>query len=856
MSIVNKLTFRHLKENKGRTVVTTLGICVSVAMITAVFVAVASFMNLFGEISLLNGGHWHIQMTVNQQQLEKLENDNRFAEIGIRQEQGSNSFQLSERASDRLGTGTVYTGDKTNLEQMITGEYEGVIPRNGDEIAVEQNLIDKNNLDWQIGDTVTIPLGNRYAYDSETGEEIYADGADYGVYGDEKFSQTQTAEFKITAILHDNPATYSMYDIVRGFDSDKLYLSEGETITAYAELKEVNYKSLDVLNDIVKEYGIENYVINDDYLDSKFAISDDSSLSTSIIPMALIVLVIIMIASVVLIYNAFGMSLSERIRYLGMLASVGATAKQKKASVYYEGFLLGAIGIPVGIIAGIAGIGITLKAVGDEIISTGMLNGVSESNMEMRVVVPVWAVVGIVIFSVLTILVSSFIPSRKASKITPIDAIRQRDEIKVKAKKLRSPKIIRKIFGYEGELAYKNLKRNGRKSRVITASIALSVVLFLSCNYFCTLFTRALDIEVQVPYQIQTYVDYDKREQFFDELDKIEEIDDYYCTNNDYFVLSDSSSDDQSLRNKDFLTETYKTLFNSKAYMYINYIDDEAFNKLCQDNDIDYNEYYGDTVKALIMNNISHESGGAEVFNDKVLGEQIGIGDEKNGSITVSGFVDYDPDNYVCNLNSKSTISIYVPESNFYNVIAKNFDTYNYMIGIETENHEAVYDKLYTILEEGDYGSIYVMDYVESFRMMNTVVFILEVFVYGFIVLITLITVANIINTISTGIQMRRKEFAMLKSVGTTPKGFRKMVSLESVFYGLKALIFALPISILISYAMNKVVASDVIPFEINWLLYLAVIAVVFVIVGFTMLYAVSKLKKDSIVETLKEEIN
>lgn len=143
MSIVNKLTLRHLKENKGRTVITTLGICVSVAMITAVFVAVASFMNLFGEISLLNGGHWHINMTVNQQQLEELKNDDRFSRIGLREEQGNNSFLLSERASDRLGTGTVYTGDKTNLEQMFTGDYEGKIPENENEIAVEQNLIEK-----------------------------------------------------------------------------------------------------------------------------------------------------------------------------------------------------------------------------------------------------------------------------------------------------------------------------------------------------------------------------------------------------------------------------------------------------------------------------------------------------------------------------------------------------------------------------------------------------------------------------------------------------------------------------------------------------------------------------------------
>lgn len=141
-------------------------------------------------------------------------------------------------------------------------------------------------------------------------------------------------------------------------------------------------------------------------------------------------------------------------------------------------------------------------------------------------------------------------------------------------------------------------------------------------------------------------------------------------------------------------------------------------------------------------------------------------------------------------------------------------------------------------------------------KSMNTIAFVLQVFVYGFIALISLITIANIINTISTGIAMRRKEFAMLKSVGTTPKGFRKMVMLESVFYGLKALVFALPISVLISVLMNKTVASNAIPFELDWKLYLAVILAVFVIVGLSMLYSVSKLKNDSIIETLKEEIN
>ena len=162
MKIVNKLTLRHLKENKGRTVVTTLGICVSVAMITAVFVAVASLMNLFGEVVLLTEGHQHAVLTVNESQLEKLKADDRIERVGLREVENQLQFQLENRTSDRTGTGDIYVGDNVNLQQMFTGDYDGKIPQNENEIAVEQSLIEKNNLNWKIGDTVKIPIGYRY----------------------------------------------------------------------------------------------------------------------------------------------------------------------------------------------------------------------------------------------------------------------------------------------------------------------------------------------------------------------------------------------------------------------------------------------------------------------------------------------------------------------------------------------------------------------------------------------------------------------------------------------------------------------------------------------------------------------
>lgn len=854
MNIVNKLTLRHLKENKGRTVITTLGICVSVAMITAVFVAAASFLNLFAEIDFLASGHRHAIFAANATQLQQLMDDDRIERVGVRAE--SESFQLEGDKSKSARTGDIYVGDKVNLEQMFTVGYDGTIPENGNEIAVEQKFIERNNLDWKIGDTVTIPLGVRYLVE-ENGEKSYIAGR---YFSDEQFELTDVGEFKITAILHENPPTSVSGSIVKGLDLSSYTVPDDKPVEALIELKEVNHDSLNVIKSMISDYNIQEYNVNTEYLATVFAVDKDNATAMSLLPLVLIVLAIIMIASVVLIYNSFGMSLSERVRYLGMLASVGATKKQKKASVYYEGLILGIIGIPVGIVAGIVGIGITLKAVGAQIIDSGMLNGVSSENMEMAVKVPIWAIIAIVFFSALTILISSVIPARKASSITPIDAISQRQEIKIKAKNVKSSKLVRKIFGYEGELANKNLKRNGRKSRVITASIALSVVLFLSCNYFCQMFTMSADVST-MHYQISTMVRFDDKDAFCRLLDDVADIDDYYCVNSDFFELSKNAGKegaDQSIANAEYTTNGYSKFFDSKRNLFINYIDDEDFNKLCESNGIDYKKYYGDTARALVLNNVNHETD-SQIFNEKLLGTTYQYTySEEPIDIELSDFIKYDSKSYICNLNPSNTISMYVPFTTAYEILneGRSNKDFLYLIGVETDKHAEVTENIQKIIDENDFGSGYVSDYIEQMKSMNAIAFVLQVFVYGFIALITLITIANIINTISTGIVMRRKEFAMLKSVGTTPKGFRKMVMLESVFYGLKALVFALPISVLISVLMNKTVASNAIPFELDWKLYLAVILAVFVIVGLSMLYSVSKLKNDSIIETLKEEIN
>ncbi len=858
MNIANKLTYRHLKENKGRTVVTTLGICVSVAMITAVFVAMASFLNLFGEIGKISSGNWDAYYYhLSQSQIEQVEKDSRISKVGLKYGGENKSFQIKNPTSYKRGTAEMIIGDKSYFEMVLTGNFDGKVPANENEVAVEKDFLDKNGMkDAKVGDKIVLTQGQRQLDDGS-----YVTGSNFNK--DEKFVPSgDEKEYTITAILHTNPATkYS--SVWRGISKDEIKSGD---ICAYFTLAKQNSSAYSTIEAIQNDYKIDVYQANEDVLASYLSGRQDSLLVT-MLPIVLVVLILIVIASVMLIYNAFGMSLSERVRYLGMLASVGATKSQKRKSVYFEGAILGAIGIPVGILAGILGISITLKLVGHKIISTGMIVGVNDSNMQMKTVVPAWAIIGIILVSIFTIFISAFIPARKASKITPIDAIRQRQEIKVKPKKLKAPKYIKKIFGYEGELAYKNLKRNGKKSRLITVSIALSIVLFISCNYFCGMFIQASGYEKNIPYQISTVISLEHKKDLEDALDKMQNVDKYYVdmVNSNYSLGKKGNLKDTDIKNLSHYNSSYAKLFeNGSVTMAIHYIDDSEFNKLCQNNDIDYNSFYGKNVKCLLLNNLTHKQDTSKVFNNSIIGQHIAERDEfvNEGDepldFEVGGLVKYDKNSLPCSFVPANVVGVFVPYSQYVNVIEKGLEPNDVRLAmcIETDEHKEVAENLTTLLNENDFGGSYVSDNVDILETMNTVIFIIQVFVYGFITLISLITIANIINTISANIALRRKEFAMLKSVGTTPKGFSKMVSLESVFYALKAVIFGVPISVLISVVLNKMLGESSIPYHFDIKLYLSVIIVVFVLILITMIYSVRKLKNDNIIEALKEDIS
>ena len=506
--------------------------------------------------------------------------------------------------------------------------------------------------------------------------------------------------------------------------------------------------------------------------------------------------------------------------------------------------MLGAFGIPLGFLAGIGGMAVTFRVL-DPVFAK---SGLNYENTSFTLSFPWWIIPVIALLSIITIAISAYIPARRASRTTPIDALRQNTDVRVKAKKLRSPILVRKIFGYEGELAYKNMKRNGRKSRIITSSLALSIVLFLSVYSFCDMFSEVTRLSAQNPYQVYAYVDLQDTDRFREEVSALGNFDKMYSVNATYGMGLTTA--------KDNFVNGYDRMFSSEEGgfpLYLCYVDDNDFNAMCEENGINPKPFYkGNSM--VVMNCMEHTSSAAKIFSDSIIGTTFSSTKDANDPLTgytVGALVPYRSTSYVYNLAAPVYVMAFAPVS------AANL-TGGYMIGFETTQHEAFSEDVQDILANGNYADSGVMDMVSSIEMMNSTTLIMQVFLYGFITLMALISVANIFNTVSTSIDLRRKEFAMLKSVGVTPKGFNRMLRFESLFYGLKALIFGLPLGLLCSYFMQQILVSGSfdIAFYPDWRVYLGVTLAVFLIVGMSMWYATSKVKKDTIVETLKTEIN
>ena len=885
MKVLNELSVKDLKLNKKRSIVIIIGIILSTALICGVAGLVTSFQKTFVETAKNSQGNYQtIFYDVPKDELKYIE-ENRgvkdyYLSEGIGYSYLPNVTVTTSTGAEEKPYVNIIAMDNKFLNNMAIELKDGRLPENDDEIVVSARINQKFKTNYKVGDNITLNVG-----------ELKDDASDV----DEKNSQSSENEiinttpktYKIVGIINRPTTTIEPYEaewftVITKMQTIKKqaniavlytnpydYKKNTEYINKMVEVKvgeNVDKSEVTIFNGLDKFYRSYKYKIkiNNELLSYEGASLDDETLKT-IYGLGAFIMGIVLVSSVFVIRNGFAISITERLKQYGMLSSIGATKKQIKKSVYFEGFILGIIGIPLGILSGVFAIYILVNVVNyilKDYVSSGTLLTYSMS----------WvAIVVSVIVSIVTIWLSCRKSAKKASKITPIEAIRSSEDVKLKAKKIKCPKIITKIFKTGGEIAYKNLKRSKKKYRTTVISIIVSVVIFIAISSFIQYgfkMSSSYYTEKNYNYVVYAYTtasnknkeefakEQAKNYKMLTDISNLPDIGEFSINKTNVFEINMDEKHESELTDygKDVKARYEESEEDGEKIDTINVISlsKDVYKRYLKKIGGNYETYKEGAI--LIDNNITYDEKGKRIQGSMYIWKK---GDTVTGKIN----------------DKEYNIKIVAKTEERPNGVENLYNTHAYFIVSEEFINKTGYisASLYTQSNDTEKldkeieqykkennltnSNLNTFNMEESIKAENAIVLVISIFLYGFIGVITLIGITNIFNTITTNMNLRKKEFAMLKSIGMTKKEFNRMIRLESIFYGVKSLIIGIPIGIALSYGMYKVFKNSM---EMEYVLpYKAIaVAVIFVavIIGIIMKYSMSKINKQNIIETIRND--
>lgn len=829
MNIINKLTLKYLKMNKKRSYITVIGIILVSTLLFSIGIATSTVKKIsIDEVKKSEGINDVLFKNIPYTNIDKLKENNNIAKIIYFQNTDMMLFD-SKKNSDGIIINFINTND--NFKSYVN-LIEGYFPNNQDEIIISSILV-QNEL-YKIGDE----LNNKKIvgiYDDNTlfVNNYINDGSTYYVYTNDKDKNLNTNFFIIYKSLK------NIYN--------KIYTTADELgLNYYDNYNTKEYQSTNINNSWL--------MINGQYPNN---ITDSLKLTSTII------LTILSAFSLIIIYNSFSISLTERKKYIGTLRSLGASKKQIFKSVVLETFITSLIGIPIGFILSLGFTEIIILIVNRILINV--------SNVTFALTLyPSYMILSL-LFLLITIFVSALFPAIKASNISPMAAIRLSYDFDIDYSK-ENNKIIRKLLGEEGELAYKNIKRNGGKYNVVIFSLAISIVLFIIFStyikiayvYSSYLMDNGYDITISV-------YDSDRQNQIVDEIANISSIDKIVISKSMYLyydatdkkIFTDEAIDEENgyfynpitvigLDEKSYneYKKRIKLTDNSKIILYNkeNITTDTVYvdNSILDNSNNFYNVFKNGDM-SLNFSNI-------DIVEYKL--KDRGIKDSflslNNFYLTDTSFdCDYCGASIIVDLNKYNEIA------EIYSKYALSTDYKKINININSKKTEKFDKDIKYLTDDVDNNISYYNRSLDNYNQQMkdlAVIFIL----YSALGFITLIVITTIYNVINTNVQLRRREFSRLRSIGLSNKGINKIIIFESMFLSYETLIYAIPFALLIIYYISytfKLIANYN-DFKILFPTEIIVISIIgtFLIVLAIMWHSFKFIKKANIIDTIRDE--
>ena len=907
MNVFHRFTRASLRQNRSRTLVTIIGITLSMALVTAVIQGAYSGVQFLvrSEESGVGAFHgYYYDLTAEEaaqvRQADFVKKSAAWHLVGWAEIGSQNEYKpylLLRSVSE----------DFTNLVAVHLSA--GRLPQTPEEILLPEHLSTNGGVTYPVGSTLTLQVGRRVS-------DGYA-LSEYNTYAPEQpeeLSDTVERTYTVVGVYQrfDNQLedfSCPGYTALTGWDGEEA----GEQSVFFT------VKKISRFYDSMAEQTIsENWRAHDDLLRLSGAVRAEN-LTLVLYGFAGVLIFLIAFGSISLIYNSFAISISERTQQFGILKSVGATKKQIRDSVLYEAVLLGGAGIVGGAVVGCAGIGITLWALRDAF-SMFVLGGGITVPMKL-VITPLGLLIAAAVCMATTLL-SAWITAQRANRVSAIDAIRQSRDIRIKGKSVKVSSLTKKIFGFEGMMASKNFKRNRKRYRATVVSLFLSITLFISASSFCDYLTNLVhsatssSMHYDVGYTVygDSGLDQDRLLKLMQAAQGVTASGYVSMASRRVCVPSGALSAEMAggwVADDDESNEV-------GVYLQIAFLDDALFRRLCADNGISADAFYAaDTSPGGLLYNrqigatVDAQSGERRWYNVSVLQEEklpleaywADVRSYEGYTLletdAEAGLYYYYPFDYVdewLTTTERNTLSydrsramvktaeeaeertyftiggtvsqtpfllspdqptVLYPYAMRQAVLGEGIHDISWytIFGVKAANHAQVYETLRkTLIAEGIEPSP-LHDYAEIMDAERMLVTVVQVFSYGFIILISLIAMANVFNTISTNVMLRRREFAMLKSIGLGERGFRKMMNYECLIYGCKGLLWGLPAAVGMTFLIYRVTVQAMEGgFYIPWYSVAIAVGSVFAVVFATMLYATRAIRRDNPIDALKQE--
>ncbi|MBW9145192.1 ABC transporter permease [Clostridium sp. CM027] len=876
MKIMNEYTYNHMKKNKRHTISILVAIIIASALLCSLCIFIHSKWETKLTTTIENTGYWNGELgdPISGDKLKYVTENPEVESTMIKGQWVTAKLSNTKRPYLSLRDANTNFWLDMGLKNTLT---EGKLPKKSGEIVVSK-LFFADNPSYKIGDKLTLPTGNRML-----GSELIRPN-DYKQSG-EKFKTTETNIYTIVGELDISASSAYPGYIAMGY-LDTSRIKPEDELTVY--MRFVNPRTIyETLPQIAKSTGLtknehgEYPVRYNTPLLTLYGISDKSGANTQIImmiAMAITIMLLVMGSFILIIYNAFSLSANSRIKELSILKSLGATPRQIKSSVLYEGLLLWIIQLPIGIMIGYIFSNIVFSKV-NKILS------VTEDYRNAYVSFS-WVVVGFsIIISLITILVSAYIPARKMMKVSAITGIRQ-NSTKVKLKKQKAHLIIKKIFGIEGELAISQFSANKKALRTAVLSLSMCFILIAGYMNIIAIFNLVNSKNAEIPthdMKISLKMIDKPSDKMINEVTSLPEVKDSVIrrqVRTSTYVTSKQESDVFAKYGGFAKVPSKHNIYskNGKHRIITNLVglSDKSFKKYCEKIGADDESYYKDSVtKGVLLDSTNYVS-----ENSKVV-QKIPLLNIKEGDkLVINEKIENDMNtNYKFNAQVGHVTEISPSElemggySLAYIVPMKTYQQLvsNFMPERMLESSSMAIDLLVgdgasprvkkeltricsSYLGSEDFSIWSLLEEKNNDKLIQKAV---SIGIFSVAIMFGIIGIINAFSTISNNLRLRKREFAMLRAVGLTPKGLNKMLMIEGLFFALTPIIVSIPIVLFICWYMLRLTL-------ITWSEFISVFPVVpilayavIIIASIFLAYGISStgVKKSNVIESIKDEI-